>query len=157
MWDFDIYWINHHNFLTHACGNTVSRASLLLLAFRSPQGAINCSRRLYVPSHPTVGRLINGWHFPNSLSASNPVCFFPCYIRLLRGITFPFLENTLKRSRALQHFLSQNTQKSIAISVRIPGGSFESSRGLELALPVSVHFPAVLNSPSLLFSSASFH
>ena len=150
--------MNYHNFLTHACGNIISRASLLLMAFRSPRGAINCTRRLYVPSHPTVGRLmINGWNFPNSLSGSNPICFFPCYIWLLRGITFLFLEKALKRSRALQHFLSQNTHKSIAISVRIPGGSFESSRGLELALPVSVHFPAFLNSPSLLFFSASFH
>ena len=75
-WDFDIYWINYHNFLTHACGSTVSRASLLLLAFRSPRGAINCTRRFYVPSHPTVGRLINGRHSSNSLSGSNPVCFF---------------------------------------------------------------------------------
>ena len=109
-WDFDIYWINYHNFLTHACGNTISRASLLLLAFRGPRGAINCTRRLYVPSHLMMGRSINGWHFLNSLSESNLVCFFPCYIRLLRGITFPFLEKTLKRFRALQHFLSQNTQ-----------------------------------------------
>ena len=143
--------------MTHTCGSTVSCASLLLLMFRSPRGAINCTRRLYVPLHQTVGHLINGWHFPNSLSGSNPICFFPCYIWLLRGITFPFLEKALKRSKALQHFLSQNTHKSIAISLRIPGGSFESSRGLELALPVSVHFPAFLNSPSLLFFSASFH
>ena len=136
--------MKYHNFLAHARGTTVSRASLLLLAFRSPRGAINCTRWLYVPSHPTVERLINSLHFPNSLSESNPVCFFSCYIRPLRGITFPFLEKTLKRSRALQHFLSRNTQKSIAISVRIPGGSFESSRGLELTLPISVHFPCSL-------------
>ena len=31
------------------CGGTASRASLLPLAFRSPRGAINCTRRLYVP------------------------------------------------------------------------------------------------------------
>ena len=76
MWDFDIYWINYHNFLIHTCGSTVSRASLLLLAFRSSRGAINCTRRLYVPSHPTVRCLINGRHSSNSLSGSNPVCFF---------------------------------------------------------------------------------
>ena len=88
-WDFDIYWINYHNFLTHACGSTVSRASLLLLAFRSPRGVINCNRRLYVPSHPMVGCLINGRHSSNSLSGSNPV-FFSLLYKASEGNYFPF-------------------------------------------------------------------
>ena len=108
MWDFDIYWINYHDFLTHACGSTVSRASLLLLVFCSLRGAINCTRWLYVPSHPTVGRLINSRYFSKLWARVIPF-IFPRYIRLLREITFPFLEKTFKRSRAFQRLLSRNT------------------------------------------------
>ena len=129
--------------MVHACGSTISRASLLLLAFCSPRGTINCTRQLYVPLHPTMGRLING-RCPSRLWARVIPFIFPYYIRLLWEIISPFLEKTLKRSKALQHFLSQNTQESIAIPVRIPGGSFESLRDLELMLPVSVPFPIFL-------------
>ena len=89
MWDFDIYWINYHNFLTHACGSTVSRASLLLLVFRSPRGAINCTRRLYVPSHPTVGRLINSRRSSYSLGGVIPFIFSLLY-KASEGDYFPF-------------------------------------------------------------------
>ena len=48
---------------------------------------------------------------------------------------FLFLEKALKRPKALQYFLLQNIQNSIATPVRISGEFFASSRGLGSLLP----------------------
>ena len=81
-----------------------------------------------------VGHLINSRYFLNSLGGVTLFSFSLLY-KASEGNYILFLEKVLKCSKALQHFLSQNTQKSIATSERISGGFLESLGGLGSALP----------------------